>query len=150
MASSLVHDLKFPDWRAGAKCFEQQLNNHDVASNWGNWAYIVGVGSDPRIGRKFNIVKKIMDYEPDGWLIRRWCPDLGLTSSPMIHESYWLSEEEKEELGITEYLKPIVKMDRAPKRLADSLIGKYDILRSPEWAERVRQDFGEVRVECKK
>ncbi|MCZ8498955.1 hypothetical protein O9929_16770 [Vibrio lentus] len=29
------------DWRHGA-CFESQLIDYDVASTWGNWAYIAG------------------------------------------------------------------------------------------------------------
>ena len=30
--------------RLGAAYFESQLADFDVASNWGNWAYIAGVG----------------------------------------------------------------------------------------------------------
>jgi deoxyribodipyrimidine photolyase len=33
------------DWRIGASYFES-LIDYDVCSNWGNWAYLAGVGND--------------------------------------------------------------------------------------------------------
>lgn len=72
VASYLCHDLK-QDWRYGAAYFEQQLIDYDVSSNWGNWAYIAGVGNDPRGDRYFNIEKQAAQYDPqklyrDTWL----------------------------------------------------------------------------------
>jgi deoxyribodipyrimidine photo-lyase len=57
VASYLCNDLKL-DWRYGAAYFEQQLIDYDVSSNWGNWAYLAGVGNDPRGNRYFNIDKQ--------------------------------------------------------------------------------------------
>ena len=37
----------------GAAYFEQQLLDYDVASNWGNWQYLAGVGADPRGNSSF-------------------------------------------------------------------------------------------------
>jgi deoxyribodipyrimidine photo-lyase len=34
-----------------------------VCSNWGNWAYLAGVGNDPRGNRYFNIEKQASDYD---------------------------------------------------------------------------------------
>ena len=56
-ASVLINELEL-DWRAGAAWFERQLIDHDVATNWGNWQYIAGVGADPRGGRHFSIEKQ--------------------------------------------------------------------------------------------
>jgi deoxyribodipyrimidine photo-lyase len=64
VASYLCHDLKL-DWRYGAAYFEQQLIDYDVCSNWGNWAYIAGVGNSPRNGSVFNIDKQANDYDKD-------------------------------------------------------------------------------------
>ena len=47
------------DWRHGAEHFESQLIDHDVCSNYGNWQYSAGVGSDPREDRYFNIIKQV-------------------------------------------------------------------------------------------
>lgn len=62
VASYLCHDLKL-DWRYGAAYFEQQLIDYDACSNWGNWAYVAGVGNDPRENRYFNIDKQANDYD---------------------------------------------------------------------------------------
>ena len=62
VASYLCNDLKI-DWRYGAAYFEQQLIDYDVCSNWGNWAYLAGVGNDPRGQRVFNIDKQAEDYD---------------------------------------------------------------------------------------
>lgn len=62
VASYLCNDLRI-DWRYGAAYFEQQLIDYDVSSNWGNWAYLAGVGNDPRGNRYFNIEKQAQDYD---------------------------------------------------------------------------------------
>lgn len=70
-ASALVNELG-QDWRAGAGYFERQLIDYDVASNWGNWQYIAGVGADPRGGRHFNLDKQAREYDPEGEYVERW------------------------------------------------------------------------------
>lgn len=70
-ASYLIHDLGC-DWRAGAAWFEAQLLDYDVYSNQGNWLYIVGRGTDPRGGRRFDLVKQAATYDPDGAYQRLW------------------------------------------------------------------------------
>ncbi|MBG6110184.1 deoxyribodipyrimidine photo-lyase [Flavobacterium sp. CG_9.10] len=62
VASYFCNELEL-DWRYGAAYFEQQLIDYDVCSNWGNWAYIAGVGNDPRGNRYFNVEKQADDYD---------------------------------------------------------------------------------------
>jgi deoxyribodipyrimidine photo-lyase len=64
VASFLTKDLGI-DWTWGAAYFESQLIDYDVCSNWGNWAYIAGVGNDPRGHRFFNIEKQAHDYDKE-------------------------------------------------------------------------------------
>ena len=71
VASYLIHDLAV-DWRAGAAWFEHALIDYAVSSNQGNWAYIAGVGSDPRGGRRFNPDKQARDYDPQGTYQLLW------------------------------------------------------------------------------
>eukprot|EP00388_Colpodella_angusta_P019309 GDKJ01048288.1.p1 GENE.GDKJ01048288.1~~GDKJ01048288.1.p1 ORF type:complete len:431 (-),score=13.63 GDKJ01048288.1:1414-2706(-) len=71
VASYLINDLK-QDWRYGAAYFEQQLIDYDVHSNWGNWAYLAGVGNDPRSNRYFNIRKQANDYDKDEKFRKLW------------------------------------------------------------------------------
>ncbi|PBQ30994.1 cryptochrome DASH [Sphingobacteriaceae bacterium] len=71
VASYLCNDLKL-DWRYGAAYFEQQLIDYDVCSNWGNWAYLAGVGNDPRGNRYFNIEKQAEEYDPEKLYRNLW------------------------------------------------------------------------------
>lgn len=73
-ASYLCNDLAL-DWRYGAAYFEQQLIDYDVCSNWGNWAYLAGVGNDPRGSRYFNIEKQAADYDKNKIFRNLWLKD---------------------------------------------------------------------------
>ena len=71
VASCFVHELR-QDWRYGAAWFEHQLVDYDVGSNWGNWLYLAGVGSDPRGHRQFNLQKQTEIYDPAGHFRKKW------------------------------------------------------------------------------
>ena len=74
VASCFVHELNL-DWRYGAAYMEQQLIDFDVASNWGNWQYLAGVGADPRGHRRFDLEKQTQTYDPNGLFIKHWGGD---------------------------------------------------------------------------
>ena len=71
VASYFVHELGL-DWRLGAQYFEAALVDYDVYSNWGNWAYLAGVGNDPRENRQFNITRQANTYDPTGSYQKLW------------------------------------------------------------------------------
>lgn len=71
VASFLCKDLKI-DWRRGAAWFESQLIDYDVASNWGNWMYVAGVGNDPRQDRRFDMERQASLYDPDHKFRELW------------------------------------------------------------------------------
>lgn len=71
VASYFCNELNM-DWRLGAAYFESQLIDYDVCSNWGNWAYLAGVGNDPRKHRYFNIEKQAKDYDKDSVFRDLW------------------------------------------------------------------------------
>lgn len=71
VASYLIHDLHV-DWRRGARYFEKTLIDDDVASNWGNWNYLAGVGADPRKNRYFDPHFQASRYDPDGAYQKKW------------------------------------------------------------------------------
>ncbi len=74
VASFLVNDLGL-DWRMGASWFERMLVDYDACSNWGNWQYLAGVGNDPREGRRFDPVRQVRLYDPEGAFVRLWEAD---------------------------------------------------------------------------
>ncbi len=71
VASYLIHDLS-GDWRAGAAWFEYQLVDFDIYSNQGNWLYVSGRGTDPRVGRRFDPDRQARQYDVDGAYRRLW------------------------------------------------------------------------------
>ena len=71
VASYFCNELEL-DWRYGAAYFESQLIDYDVTNNWGNWAYLAGVGNDPRDNRKFNIQKQAVEYDKNKEFRNLW------------------------------------------------------------------------------
>ncbi|OBT26060.1 FAD-binding protein [Vibrio tasmaniensis] len=85
-ASCLIYELGI-DWQHGAAYFESQLIDYDVASNWGNWAYIAGAlrpqvstqtnkqkntnQAQPK-SRQFDLGKQTDMYDPDHTFINKW------------------------------------------------------------------------------
>merc|ERR1719460_995911 len=81
-ASVLTKDLHI-DWRAGAEWFQWCLADHEVAANWGNWAYFAGVGADPK-QRHFCTISQAAKYDPGGAYVRKWCPELAAADTEAV------------------------------------------------------------------
>ncbi len=67
----LSKELKV-NWQWGAAWFQYLLVDHDVYSNYGNWAYQSGRGTDSRGNRRFNLQKQAEKFDPTGAFVRRW------------------------------------------------------------------------------
>ncbi|MDB5118148.1 MAG: deoxyribodipyrimidine photolyase [Mucilaginibacter sp.] len=76
VAGYLVRELNV-DWKKGAAYFEEKLIDYSPASNWGNWAFVAGLGNDPRDNRYFNITKHAGELETKSDFITTWLPLLG-------------------------------------------------------------------------
>lgn len=105
VASFLVRDLGL-DWRLGAQHFESHLLDHDVCSNWGNWNYGAGVGSDPREDRYFNILKQGKSYDPDGAYIRLWCPEIASLPTECLLNAALINDGTRTKYGISTEIYP--------------------------------------------
>lgn len=60
------------NWQWGAAWFESMLVDYDVYSNYGNWAYQSGRGTDSRVNRKFNLQTQTKKFDPRGKFIQKW------------------------------------------------------------------------------
>ncbi len=98
VASFLVKDLNV-NWQMGADYFESVLIDYDPCSNWGNWNYIAGVGSDPRENRYFNILKQAKRYDPQGEYVKLWCPELAELPIEKVHRPDTMTEFEQTNYG---------------------------------------------------
>lgn len=94
VASFLIKDLQV-NWQMGADYFESILIDYDPCSNWGNWNYLAGVGSDPRENRYFNILKQAKRYDAKGDYVKIWCPELSGIPLEKIHQPDTLSTTEQ-------------------------------------------------------
>lgn len=90
VASYLINDLQ-QDWRHGAAWFEEHLIDYDPASNWGNWAYLAGVGNDPRQNRVFNALRQARAYDPDAHYVSLWLPELRDVPQSFRHTPFLLA-----------------------------------------------------------
>lgn len=120
VASFLVKDLKV-NWQMGAEYFESQLLDYDVASNWGNWNYVAGVGSDPREDRYFNILTQATRYDAKGAYVKHWLPELTNIPDEKIHRPDTLSDKEQSDCNLrigVDYPVAMIatsKWDKGPK-----------------------------------
>ena len=75
VASHFVNELRLP-WTWGARFFEWALIDAHPAVNTGNWAYLAGVGSDPRSfggpPRRFELERQLRLYDPENLHRQRW------------------------------------------------------------------------------
>lgn len=85
VASYFIKDLE-QDWRIGAQYFESMLLDYDPCSNYGNWNYIAGVGSDPRENRYFNILTQAKRHDPKGVHAKLWLQELSEVDGECIHD----------------------------------------------------------------
>ncbi|MBL7828592.1 MAG: DASH family cryptochrome, partial [Saprospiraceae bacterium] len=111
VASFLVRDLKV-NWQMGAEYFESQLIDYDPCSNWGNWNYVAGIGSDPREDRVFNILTQAKTYDPHGDYVRHWLPEFADVPHDKTHRPDLINSAERNQLGMGDYPKPVVKIEK--------------------------------------
>ena len=96
VASFFVKNLHLP-WIMGAEFFEKYLLDYDPASNYLNWQYITGCGTDSREFRYFNIAKQTKDYDPKHEFISYWVPEYKDPSYNKIVDFYKSIEVAKKE-----------------------------------------------------
>jgi deoxyribodipyrimidine photo-lyase len=75
VASHFINELRLP-WTWGARFFEWWLIDAQPALNTGNWAYLAGVGNDPRSfggpPRRFDLERQLRLYDPREVHRRLW------------------------------------------------------------------------------
>lgn len=117
VASFFAKNLEL-DWRWGAAWFESQLVDYDVYSNWGNWAYVAGVGNDGR-DRYFNLITQAEKYDADGEFMKLWCPELNEINGATLRVLHQLSDSERMLYGLhgDVYPKPMIDLEKSYQKL---------------------------------
>jgi deoxyribodipyrimidine photo-lyase len=86
VASFLVKDLLAP-WQEGACWFWDTLVDADLAQNTLGWQWTAGCGADAApYFRVFNPQTQAEKFDPQGFYIRRWCPELAQLPDRWLHK----------------------------------------------------------------
>jgi deoxyribodipyrimidine photo-lyase len=122
--SFLVKDLLI-DWKKGAQWFMDTLVDADVANNTLGWQWVAGCGPDAApYFRIFNPVLQSRKFDPYGYYIRRYVPELAYLPPEWIHCPWKAPENVLEKAGIElghNYPMPIVDHKIARKRALTAL-----------------------------
>jgi deoxyribodipyrimidine photo-lyase len=103
-ASFLCRWLRI-DWRLGAGHFMEWLTDGDVASNYGNWQWTAGTGTDTRPGRTLNPLRQARRFDPQGDYVRRYVTELAGLDGRHVHEPWRLPAGQRRRLG---YPAPVI------------------------------------------
>ncbi|MFH5882419.1 DASH family cryptochrome [Liberiplasma polymorphum] len=100
------------NWLIGAAFFEMMLIDYDVSINYGNWAYIAGVGNDVVPFRFFNVETQGERYDKDATYVKKYLPNLKQLPSHLIYKIHRLNQ-----LDLAPY--NIILGKDYPKRMVD-------------------------------
>jgi len=119
-ASFLVKQLLI-SWRDGEAWFWDTLVDADPANNPANWQWVAGCGADAApYFRIFNPVRQGERFDPDGFYVRRWCPELARLPDRFIHKPWEAPGDVLEDAGVRlgpgGYPYPIVELRAARER----------------------------------
>lgn len=104
VASFLIKTLLL-DWRQGEQYFATKLTDYDIASNNGNWQWVMGGGADSQpYFRIFNPWSQSKEHDPEANYIKKWIPELKDVPAKAIHN--WDSEYPN--YKTLDYVEPIV------------------------------------------
>lgn len=122
--SFLVKDL-LVDWRQGAEWFMDTLVDADEANNSLGWQWVAGSGPDAApYFRVFNPVLQGRRFDPHGFYVRKYIPELAFLPNRWIHEPWMAPEEVLAEAGVClgrDYPFPILEHNKARIRALDAL-----------------------------
>ncbi len=113
VASFLVKNLLQP-WQAGAQWFWDTLVDADLANNTLGWQWTAGCGADAApYFRIFNPVSQGEKFDPQGYYVRRWIPELAKLPDDWIHKPWQAPASVLSTAGVVlgrDYPKPIVSL----------------------------------------
>ena len=113
VASLLVKHLLIP-WQNGERWFWDTLVDADLAANCVNWQWVAGCGADAApFFRIFNPVLQGKKFDPKGYYVRQWVPELAQLPDAYIHEPWTAPESVLRAARVAlggNYPKPIVDL----------------------------------------
>jgi len=113
-ASFLVKHLLQP-WQSGLSWFHDTLVDADLANNSASWQWVAGCGADASPWfRIFNPIIQGKKFDPEGYYVRRWVPELEAVANSDLHSPWQMSTPPKH------YPPPLVDHGEARLRALDA------------------------------
>jgi deoxyribodipyrimidine photo-lyase len=116
-------------WLNGARWFWDTLVDADLANNSMNWQWVAGCGVDAApYFRIFNPVTQGKKFDPDGYYVEKWVPELAGFPKRYLHEPWNAPDKIQQETGIIvgkDYPKPIIDIAETRKQA----LSHYNALR---------------------
>ncbi|KAK2763235.1 hypothetical protein FQN54_009871 [Arachnomyces sp. PD_36] len=78
----------YVSWERGAEVFEELLIDHETASNVGNWLWVSCSAFFFQYYRCYSPISFGKKWDPEGHLIRRYCPELANFDKKYIYEPW--------------------------------------------------------------
>ncbi len=123
-ASFLVKDLLQP-WQDGEAWFWDTLVDADLANNAGGWQWVAGCGADAApYFRIFNPVLQAQKFDPDGFYVKRWLPELSALPPQYVHQPWNSPKDLLQRAGLElgrDYPLPLIDHGVARQRALASL-----------------------------
>ncbi len=116
VASFLVKN-QLVDWRLGQQWFWDCLVDADLASNSFGWQWVAGCGADAApYFRIFNPVTQGEKFDPDGFYVRRFVPELKDLPNKYLHNPWLAPQGVLKNSGVLlgeNYPRPIVELKKS-------------------------------------
>ncbi|PYI07769.1 DNA photolyase [Aspergillus sclerotiicarbonarius CBS 121057] len=78
----------YVSWERGAEVFEEWLIDHEPASNIGNWMWLSCTAFFTQFYRCYSPVAFGRKWDPEGWFVRQYCPELSQYDKKFIYEPW--------------------------------------------------------------
>ncbi|KAJ6070107.1 hypothetical protein N7499_011994 [Penicillium canescens] len=78
----------YVSWERGAEVFEEMLIDHETASNVGNWMWVSCTAFYSQYYKCYSPISFGKKWDPEGQLIRRYCPELAKFDKKWIYEPW--------------------------------------------------------------
>ncbi|KAJ5928659.1 hypothetical protein N7466_007615 [Penicillium verhagenii] len=130
----------YVSWERGAEVFEELLIDHETACNVGNWMWLSCTAFFAQFYRCYSPIAFGKKWDPEGHLVRRYCPELEQFDKKYIYEPWkapiadqkkWGCRVTGDGSGSSEdgktYPKPMFDFDRRRQICLDSMKNGYDV-----------------------
>ena len=129
VASFLVKNLLLP-WQDGEAWFWDTLVDADLASNVAGWQWVAGCGADAApYFRVFNPVRQGEKFDPHGYYVKQWVPELAHVPAKYVHQPWALPAGLAAEIDFQcgrDYPQPLVDLGESRQRA----LAAYQALRA--------------------